>query len=97
MPAYITLYKWTQKGLANIKESPDRIKQAKALTEKMGGRTIGVWVTMGEYDLVAVSEGPDDQTAAALALALAGSGNVTSQTLKAFSEEEFAQIVSKLP
>ncbi len=97
MPAYITLYKWTQKGLANIKESPDRIKQAKALTEKMGGRTIGVWVTMGEYDLVAVSEGPDDQTAAALALALAGSGSVTSQTLKAFSEEEFAQIVSKLP
>jgi uncharacterized protein with GYD domain len=97
MPAYITLYKWTQQGLANIKAAPDRIKQAKALIEKTGGRAIGVWVTMGEYDLVAISEGPDDAVAATTTLAIAQGGNVTSLTLKAFSEEEFAQIVAKLP
>ena len=97
MPAYITLYKWTQQGIATVKDAPERIKQVKAMVETMGGRAIGVWVTMGEYDLVAISEGPDDQTAATMALAVARAGNVTSQTLKAFSEDEFAQIVSKLP
>jgi uncharacterized protein with GYD domain len=96
LPAYITLFKWTQQGLANIKAAPERIKQAKELTEKTGGKAIGVWVTMGEYDIVAISEGPDDFTAAARTLAIAQGGNVTSQTLKAFSEEEFAQIVAKL-
>jgi uncharacterized protein with GYD domain len=97
MPAYIVLYKFTEQGLANVKGSPERIKQAKAAAEKAGGRSIGVWLTMGEYDLVAIGEWPDDQAAAAFLLAQGGRGNVTSQTLRAFSEEEFAQIVSKLP
>ena len=97
MPAYITLYKWTQKGIGTVKESSERVKQARALAEKMGCRVVGIWVTMGEYDLVAVSEGPDDQTAAIFALTVGALGNVTSQTMKAFSEEEFAQIVAKLP
>lgn len=97
MPAYVTLYKLTGKGMADIKSAPDRIKQAKELAEKMGGRTIGVWVTMGEYDMIAISEGPDDVSAALATLAIAQSGNVTSQTMKAFSEDEFAQIVAKLP
>ncbi len=97
MPAYVTLYKWTAQGMANVKAAPERIKQAKALTEKMGGRVIGIWVTMGEYDMIAISEGPDDMNAAVNLLAIARDGNVTSQTLKAFSEDEFAQIVAKLP
>ncbi len=97
MPGYIILYKYTQQGLATIKESPERIKKAKALVEKLGGRVVGVWVTMGEYDLVSVGEFPDDQTAAAFALTHSRLGTVTTQTMRAFSEEEFAQIVSKLP
>ena len=97
MPGYIGLYKFTQQGLANIKSSPERIKQAKALAEKMGMRVVGVWATMGEYDLVTIGDVPDDQTAAVFALALAGQGNVTVRTMRALSEEEFAQVVSKLP
>jgi uncharacterized protein with GYD domain len=97
MPAYITLYKWTAKGMGDIKSAPERIKQAKAAVEKMGGRAIGVWVTMGEYDMVAISEGPDNMAAAVNTLAIAQLGNVTSQTMTAFSEDEFAQIVAKLP
>lgn len=97
MSAYVFLYKYTQQGLANIKESPERIKQAKIAVEKAGGRIIGVWVTMGEYDLVAISEWPDDQLAAAFLLAQGSQGNVTSQTLRAFSEDEFAKIVAKVP
>ena len=97
MPGYIGLYKFTQQGLADIKASPERIKQAKAFAEKMGIRVVGVWVTMGEYDLVSIGDAPDDQTVAIYALSLAKLGNVTTQFMRALSEEEFAQVVSKLP
>ena len=97
MAGYISLLKYTQQGLANIKASPERIKQAKAAAEKMGVRNVGVWVTMGEYDLVAVWDAPDDQAMSAFMLSLAKLGNVTTQTMRALSEEEFAQVVSKLP
>ena len=96
MAGYITLIKYTQQGLANVKASPDRIKQAKAAGEKVGIPCVGFWVTMGEYDLVSIWDAPDDQTMAALVLAQARLGNVTTQTMRAFSEEEFAQIASKL-
>ena len=97
MPGYIGLYKFTKQGLATIKESPQRIKDAKAAAEKLGIKVIGVWVTMGTYDLVSVADAPNDEAVAVFALALAGQGNVTTQTLRALSEEEFAQVVSKLP
>ncbi len=97
MPAYVSLIKYTQQGLANIKAAPERMKQSNAEAKGVGGRIIGQWLTMGEYDIVAITEFPDDQTAAAALLSLAGAGNVTTMTMRAFSEEEFAQIVSKLP
>ncbi len=97
MPAYVTLCKYTQQGLANVKSSPERMKENAAALKQFGGRFIGQWLTLGEYDIVAITEFPDDQTAAAAVLALARGGNITTVTLKAFSEDEFAQIVSKLP
>jgi uncharacterized protein with GYD domain len=97
MAGYIGLFKYTQQGITNIKGSPERIKQAKAAAEKMGIRVVGVWVTMGQYDLVTVADAPDDQTMGAFILALASQGNVTTQTMRAFSEDEFAQVVGRLP
>ena len=97
MAGYIGLYKFTPQGLANIKGSPERIKQAKEMAEKMGIKVVGVWVTMGEYDLVTVTDAPNDQLIGIFALALAKLGNVTTQTMRALSEDEFAQVVSKLP
>ncbi len=52
---------------------------------------------MGEHDPVAIWDAPDDQTMAAFVLAQAKLGNITSQTMRALSEDEFAQVVSKLP
>ncbi len=97
MPAYVSLIKFTQQGLANVKSAPERMKQNSAKAKESGGRIIGQWLTMGEYDVVAITEFPDDQTAAAALLLLAGGGNVTTMTMRAFSEEEFAQIASMLP
>jgi uncharacterized protein with GYD domain len=97
MPAYIGLLKYTQQGLADIKNGPERINQSKALAEKMGIRHIGTWVTIGPYDLVIIGDAPDDQTVAAFSLALARGGNVTTTTMRALSEDEFAQVVARLP
>ena len=97
MPAYIVLVRLTQKGLAGVKQQPEIIRRAQAQAEKAGIRVIGVWWTLGEYDSVAVVEAPDDLTMASALLAQSAQGDATTQTLKAFSEDEFAQIVSKLP
>ena len=96
MPGYVLLLKYTQQGLANMKAVPERHQVNKAAAEEMGIRSVGTWWTMGAYDAVAVVDAPDDQTVTAFVLALARAGNATTQTMRAFSEEEFAQIVSKL-
>lgn len=97
MAGYVILYKFTERGLARIKEIPERIKRAKELSQKMGIRVIGVWVTMGEYDMISIVDAPNDQTLAARVLATAMAGNVTTQTMRALSEDEFAQVVNQIP
>ncbi len=96
MVAYIGLFKYTPQGMADIKESPKRIKAMSDMIQKLGGRMIGAWLTMGEYDQVIIAEFPNDEVAARMALEVGRSGNVTSQSMRAFSEEEFARIVSQM-
>ena len=97
MPTYITLYKFTDQGIKGIKDIPRRMEDAIKTYEAMGGKVIGVYTVMGEYDLVAIGEVPSDDIAMTFALALGSQGNVRTTTLKAFSKEEFAAIVKKLP
>ncbi len=98
MPGYVILHKFTQQGAAKmVKSLPERIKHATEDAKKLGARVIGTWVTMGQYDMVAVVEAPDDATMALIALKVGMEGNVTTQTLRAFSEDEFAKIAAKLP
>jgi uncharacterized protein with GYD domain len=97
MPTYITLYKWTEQGIKNLKGAPARIEASIRAAEEVGGKVLGVYITMGEYDLVAVIEGPSDEAVAASLLAQGMQGNVRSTTLKAFTVEQFAEIVNKLP
>lgn len=97
MATYVTLYKWTEQGIKHVKDSPERIQTAIKAAETGGGRVLEVYVTLGEYDLVAVAEWPDDETAAAFALAQAVQGYVQTKTLRAFTPKEFAGIVKKMP
>jgi uncharacterized protein with GYD domain len=97
MPGYIQLYKWTEQGIAKVKDSPDRIKRAREEAEKLGIKNVGVWMTMGQFDLIGVWDAPDDEAMAAFTLGLAKLGNVSTQTLKAFSEAELSQIIGRLP
>ncbi len=97
MPGYIMLQKFTPKGLADLKGSPGRVEGAKTAAQKMGIRVIGVWRTMGQYDAVTVVDAPNDEAASLLSLASASTGNVTTETMRAYSEEEWKALVGKLP
>ena len=97
MPTYIGLYKLTDQGIKNMKDAPRRVEDAVKGVEAMGGKVIGVYLVMGEYDYVTIGEFPSDEVAMTYAMALGSRGNVRTTTLKAFTKEEFAQIVKKLP
>jgi len=97
MPAYITLVNFTEQGIRNAKDTVKRARDVEKALEAVGGRKIGIWWTMGQYDMVFVSEGPNDMTAMRVTIATAMQGNVRTTTLKAFSEEEMERIVSGLP
>ncbi len=96
MPVYVTLFKWTEQGVKDIKNAPARFQASKQLSESMGGKVLGLYVTMGEYDIVAVTEGPSDEVAAAVALSIAAKGNAKTTTMRAFTEAEFSEIAKKV-
>ena len=97
MPIYIMLYKLTDQGVKNVKEAPQRIEENIKGFEAMGGKVLGAYAVMGEYDYVAIGETPSDEVAMTFALAVGSAGDVRTTTLKAFTKEEFAEIVKKLP
>jgi len=94
---YIGLYKLTEQGIKNIKDAPARIEKGTKAAESTGSKVIGFYSTMGEYDYVAIGEFPNDETAAGYLLALGSTGNVRTTTMKAFTIEQFKEIVAKLP
>ncbi|MGQ9626265.1 MAG: GYD domain-containing protein [Anaerolineae bacterium] len=97
MPVYILLMKLTDQGIKNIKDAPQRIEAAIGAFEKMGGKLLGFYAVMGEYDYVAIGEMPNDEVATAFLLGLGAGGNVRTTTLKALTKEQFVEIVKKLP
>ena len=97
MSAYIILVNFTDQGIRNAKETVKRARAAEQALEAVGGRKIGIWWTMGQYDMVFIAEGPNDEAAMRAILGVAMQGNVRTSTLKAFSEEEMEHIVAGLP
>jgi|SRR5690242_14650527 uncharacterized protein with GYD domain len=97
MPAYIMLIRFTQKGVENMKQSPSRLDAAKKSFEAAGGKITSFYLTVGQYDAVAIAELPGDEALAKVALAMAAQGNVRSETLRAFKEDEYRKIIGSLP
>jgi uncharacterized protein with GYD domain len=96
MAKYILLVNWTEQGVKNVKDSPKRLDAARKLAETAGAKLGDFYMTMGGYDMVAHVDAPDDATLAKFVLHLAGGGNVRTQTLKAFSEDEYRKILGAL-
>jgi len=96
MPLYITLASYTQKGIEHVKDSPSRLKDFREAVKAAGGDVKSFYLTMGSHDFVTVFEAPDDKTSARILLNLASRGNVRTETMRAFTEDEYRQIISGL-
>ena len=96
MATFIALMNWTDQGVRNVRESPKRLDAARKMLEEMGGSFKAFYLTMGDYDMVAVLEAPDDAVAARFALQIAMGGNVRTRTLKAFPEAAYREIAAML-
>ncbi len=96
MPTFVTLLNYTDQGIRNAKGSPDRQRQVEQRLEQVGGRFIGHYLTMGQYDYVLIWEAPDNQTAARFVLNIGAAGNVRTTTLTAFPQQEFQDLLASL-
>ena len=96
MATYIVLMNWTEQGVAEAGDSPNRANAAASALRKLGGRMKSVWWTMGPYDAVSIIEAPDDETVTAFCLAVGGQGNVRSVTMRAFEKAEMQTILDRL-
>jgi uncharacterized protein with GYD domain len=94
MATYLSLLRWTKEGVEKIKDSPARLDAGKKAFEAAGGKIISVFLLMGQYDMAIVAEAPDDATIARVSLALASKGSVHTETLRAFTEDEYRTIIA---
>lgn len=97
MATYITLLRFTQQGMESIKQSPARLDAGRATFKAAGAKLKEFYLTAGRYDAVVVSEAPDEETVAKLALSIGSQGNVRTETLRAFTEDEYREIIAALP
>ncbi len=95
MPTYIAMVNWTDQGVKDVTQSPSRARAFKEMATRMGCTVQGLFFTMGRADIATRIEAPDDETMSALMLKVAQLGNVRSETMRAYTEEEFARIVEK--
>ena len=96
MAKYISLINYKTKGIENLKDSPNRLDAFKQLCESMGAKLEGFYLTMGQYDIIMIVDAPDHETATKLILTTTSQGNVSTETLPAFPEEEYRKIISEL-
>lgn len=82
--------------MMKIKESPARLDAARKAAEKVGGKILTWYLTTGQYDAVIVSEYPNDEAVARFSLSAGALGNVTTETLRAFTEAEYRNIVEAI-
>jgi uncharacterized protein with GYD domain len=94
MPTYLSLARWTKEGLETVKDSPSRLDAGKKAVEAAGGKLKSFYLLMGQYDMAIVIEAPDDMTLARINLSLASKGAIRTETLRAFTEDEYRKIVS---
>ena len=96
MPTHIIQSQWTDQGIRSVKESATRLELGKKKLKELGGEIKAFYMTTGAYDMLAVVEVPNDEVLAAHLLWLGSQGNLRTQTVRAFTEEEHRKIVDRL-
>jgi uncharacterized protein with GYD domain len=95
MPTYVSLINWTEQGIKNFRDTAKRAQDYTKLVEEAGGKVRELLWTVGEYDIVAVNEFPDDESSVAALLQLGAGGNVRTKTLRAFNATEMDRIIER--
>jgi uncharacterized protein with GYD domain len=96
MPTYISLCRWTVQGATSIKESPTRFDAAKEAFAKAGVKILSFYLTTGTHDMVIITEAPDDTAIAKAMLSTISKGAITTQTSRAFTEDEYRALIKSL-
>lgn len=94
---YLMLFRYTQKGAENIRESPKRMEASRQLFRSIGAEVKASFLLLGEYDTCFLVDAPNDETIAKASIALASRGDVRCETFPAFTEGEFAKMISTTP
>jgi uncharacterized protein with GYD domain len=97
VPHYVSLMRWTSTvGIGGLPSWRERVEEGERMIEALGGTLVGVYVTLGRYDVVEIFEAPDDDTAASIVLGLAKYGAEHTETLRAFTREEAEEIIRRI-
>jgi uncharacterized protein with GYD domain len=96
VPKYVILLNWTDQGVKNVKDTVNRYQAAKQLVESKGGKFETILWTAGPYDLIAVTDVPDEETGTAINLQLGATGNLRTLTMRGFTEDEMKGIIEKM-
>jgi uncharacterized protein with GYD domain len=96
MPTYVTLARWTTQGAQTVKESPSRLDAAKKAFAADGVKILHFFMTMGTHDMLIIAEAPNDEVVAKAMLSQLSKGGITTQTSRAFTEDEYRKIIGGL-
>ena len=96
MPTYVSLCRWTNLGAQKVKESPTRLEAAKKGFEAEGVKILSFFMTTGKYDMIILSEAPDDAAIAKAILTQISNGGITTETSRAFTEDEYKAILGSI-
>ena len=96
MVRYLVLLKFTESGIASIRDSIARAEGFRSEVAEAGGRVESVYWTVGPYDGMFLLEAPDEATASALVLGLGESHRVETCMLRAFDAGEFKSVLDRM-
>ena len=90
MPTYVTLFNYSTEGFKDLNE--EGRQQQIRLIESQGGRVIGAYGLMGEWDVLLITEFPDEKSAMRALVTTCQSGIGTTRTMTALPLEAFVQL-----
>jgi uncharacterized protein with GYD domain len=96
MAKYILLVSWTDQGIKGVKDSPARADKVREIGQSLGVKMEQLFLVMGDCDMVAVADAPDDTAMAKFALKIGMGGNTRTRTMKAFTEDQYRRIIAEL-
>lgn len=96
MPTFVSLFGWTDQGIRGVKETANRAAKFKSSIQAAGGSVKNIYWTLGRYDGIIIYDAPDDATAAAVMMSGCSQGNVRTETMRAFDENEIKGVLAKI-